>query len=449
MVGITRWYTVVFAVQVALNSLAGYAFARVLAHRFGASAEKDAFDITYAIPFLILKVCGFALVHGVATTHFARLRATASPRQLNVVFSSMLTAMLVTSIVLTTVCGLFSWQLVRLLAPGLSAEAHAQMEQMLFLMIPLTFALGIGTFVSGILIAYDVPLSSEFPQIASRFGTLAWLLWGCGTADLRTIAASLTGGAVLAVLWQGWILVRHTPVRYRFWIDVDDLEFRAILRQTPSLLASAILAQAAYFCMQRLATCEGPGTAALITYGLGIVSPLSLLVGKPLCLTFGPRCASLIAEGRHSEAIRQTLWLTGLVLAVTIPATLLLASHAELLVTLLYGGGAFDAAAVARTARIFGVAVWAIPAAVVYWITLIPILSIRRSELSGLLLSGGHVAQIGLSYALFPRFQSTGLVWAYVIAISAQAAAGLCIVRLLHVPAASRSSTVPGMSPAH
>jgi len=448
MVRSRRWSAAVFAVQVASNSLLGLAFARALAHRFGASAEKDAFDISYAIPFLILKLCGFALIHGLATTRFTRLRAAAGPERVSVVFSSVLTTMLLACVLLTIGCLIGSVPLARLLAPGLSPAAQSQLSHLMLLMLPLTFALGIGTFLSGILIAYDVPLSSEFPQIASRVGSLGWLWLARGSVDLSWIAGSLVVGALVAVICQVWILLRRTPIRYRVMIDGRNGDVREIMWQIPGLLVSTIAAQIAYFSMQRLATCDGPGSVALVNYALGIVAPISLLIGKPLCLAFSPRCAALIAEHRSAEALRQTLQLSAVVLLVTIPISGLIAMHADRLIGILYGGGEFDATTVSRAAAMCGTAAWAIPPAVMYWITLIPILSIRRSEYSGLVLAGGNVLQIALLHLLFPRFQLTGLVWAYVIAMYVQAGASLGLACLLHTQAYLAPAHGSGMSPA-
>jgi len=444
-----RWHTLTFAVQVALNSLLGFLLARGLAHRFGASAEKDAFDIGYAIPFLILKLCGFALIHGVATARFSRLRAESSPDQSSQVFSSVLTSMLLASVALSAAAVFWSAPLVELLAPGLSAAAQREVERLMVIMVPLTFALGIGTFLSAVLIAYDVPLCSEVPQIASRCGALAWLLLRGQAADLHTIAASLAVGAMLAVGCQAAMLIRLTPIRYRLRVRRDNAEFRGIAKQLPGLVASALLGQLAFFTMQRLASCDGPGSVALVNYALGIVSPISLLLGKPLCLAFGPLYARLVAKGQAAEAWRKMLQLAMLVLAATIPASLLIATHAELVMRLMYGGGEFDDRTVARAAGICRIAAWAIPAAVFYWITLIPLLSMRRSELSGLLLSCGHVLQILLSQVLFPRYQVHGLIWAYVIAISVQACVAVSISCLLHAKPALSPAADPRMSPAN
>lgn len=60
----------IFVTQVAANSLFGYLFTRGLAYQYGVSGFKDIFDIAYAIPFLILRICGFTLIHG--TTEIGR-----------------------------------------------------------------------------------------------------------------------------------------------------------------------------------------------------------------------------------------------------------------------------------------------------------------------------------------------------------------------------------------
>ena len=69
-----RWNHAVVFLQLALNTIVGYGFARMLANMYGISATKDGFDIAYSVPFIILNLSGFAFGHAVVSTHFSKLR---------------------------------------------------------------------------------------------------------------------------------------------------------------------------------------------------------------------------------------------------------------------------------------------------------------------------------------------------------------------------------------
>src|SRR5580698_6048587 len=80
--------------QIVANAFIGYLFLKLLAVRFGASAEQDIFDIAYSIPFIILNVGGFSFAHAVVTSHFARLRTT-RPHKLEPLFATTLTSVVI------------------------------------------------------------------------------------------------------------------------------------------------------------------------------------------------------------------------------------------------------------------------------------------------------------------------------------------------------------------
>lgn len=60
--------------QIVLNILIGYLFIKFLASNWGASAHKDAFDVAYSIPFLVISVSGVTFLEAVITTQFTSMR---------------------------------------------------------------------------------------------------------------------------------------------------------------------------------------------------------------------------------------------------------------------------------------------------------------------------------------------------------------------------------------
>src|SRR5262245_32470443 len=91
--------------QIAGNALIGYLFLKVLATRFGTSAEKDIFDVAYSIPFLILNVGGLGFAHAVVSSYFAKTSVT-RPHRSAQLFSTTVTGVFLASSIMAALCAL-------------------------------------------------------------------------------------------------------------------------------------------------------------------------------------------------------------------------------------------------------------------------------------------------------------------------------------------------------
>lgn len=429
--------------QIGANSVIGFVFSRMLSAMFGLSSAKDGFDIAYSVPYFVLNCSGFAFGHAVIATHFARLRI-ASPEKLQSAFSTLLNTMLLVGLVLMAGCVVADRQLITLLAPGLDPEVQEQTRRLMLLMLPLTLTLGVGTYLSAVLTAFSVPVSSELCQLASRLGIVAWYFLIGPTFGLEAVAMGLVAASPLALIYEWRLLARHARLRYTLALDMHDPEFRAVLGQCGAFLVAAISAQFSMAHMRRLATLDGPGTNAMLTCCFALVSPVSIIVGKPLAMVMGPAYARLLAANQHAAAQR-VLWKS---FAVTLTAGVatsgVLMALAPHVIKLLFFGGQFDLAAVASTAQMCRSMVWALPAAVVLWVVLMPILSKRNAVLPATIYTVGYVLQMVLSAILFPRFGQSGIIAGYLVAINSQALVSIVVLYWEASPSHAARSTSDG-----
>jgi putative peptidoglycan lipid II flippase len=405
----------------------GYVFARLLAYQFGTSAQKDAFDIAYAVPFIVLNLSGFAYIHSVVTTHFVRLSTEDSPH-IDAAFSTTLAWMTGLGGVLLVVTAAFSGPVTDLLAPGLSAAARAETRQLLLLMLPLALTLGVGTFVGAVLTAFRIPVTGEFCQLASRVGVVLFVICTGFRIELPSIAVGLVIASSCGLAIQWWILYRYTKVRFRWKLDTGNSAFRSIVKQGSGFLICAILAQFSIAYMRRVATLDGVGTNSALTFALAVVTPLSLMIGKPIALVIGPTYARLAAEKQWHAARRILIQAGAACLMLAIPMCLLLSAYSETVVYFLFGGGAFDQASTKLTASLSAWIVWALPAALLLWIVVMPALTTRNSNLPGPILALGHLTQIILTVLLYESYGRYGIAVAYVIAINLQSVMGIAFL---------------------
>jgi peptidoglycan biosynthesis protein MviN/MurJ (putative lipid II flippase) len=282
--------------QIALNALVGYAFIKFLASNWGASAHKDAFDIAYSVPFLLMSVSGVTFLEAVITTRFSTIRE-GHREQANAMFSSLLSYLLVFAACVLGLTSLFAAQLTELLAPGLQASAKREVQDLIVLFMPLVVVLGVGSLLSAILTAWQAPVGTELCQLISRSGFLCgWVLFDY-TPSLNGTAISLSvfGACGLLLIWI--MFRRITKFHYKPRLGDATGEIRSILNQGVGLLLTAILAQAALAYLRRLGSLDGVGTIAMLSYALALIYPLSILLAKPIASVIGPRYIRYMRSG--------------------------------------------------------------------------------------------------------------------------------------------------------
>ena len=409
-----------YSLQIILNAGVGYFFLRILAYYFGATTTKDCFDLTYAIPFIILRLCGFTLIHGAAVNHLTHLKNSKTPDEFSNTFSELLSTIILLVVALICIILIFCQPIVTLVAPGLDAQSHKTVISLLFLMLPLAVWFCIGTLLSAVLITSQIHLSSELPQICSRSFTIASMIYLGGNFDVFAVAILLNLGALLGICIQWVLTFRNTNLYFRPRLSNRDSAATVILQSLPSLFNLAILAQISFLMMQRYASLNGPGSIAMLTYTLGIAAPLSLIIGKPLSLCYGPTLTKLIADKSYVTAEKMIWRLITVVLLITIPFGIVFDRNAQLFIYLLLAGGAFDEAAIDQTAYLAQYAVWGIPAAVICWVTQPALLTLPSWKYRFLILCGGYLLQIIFLLTSNNRYGLLGLIISYLIGIYTQ-----------------------------
>jgi putative peptidoglycan lipid II flippase len=416
-----------FTLQIGLNSLIGYLFLRVLAMKYGTTADKDSFDIAYSVPFLIMGITGFSFLHGIVTTHFSKLLADAPEKALDS-YSGILTGMTGMGIAILALFFAFSHPLTRLLAPGLSPAYLEMTRRLILIMSPLVFTLGVSAYFSAVLTAYAVPVAMEFCQLVSRAGVIAWAVLSGFHFGLYQVAAGLVLFSIAGTAAEWLILKKATGLKYRFALPWANPELSDVLRQSGLFLIVALTAQLSATVMRRFATLDGVGTTASITYVLSLVAPLSLLLGKPIALTLGPEYVQSFARGEWGKARKALGSSLAACAGFSLVAVVALNTLAQPVMQLVYGGGRFSAASVAMTAGLLKIFTWSLPPSIMLWILLMPLLNNSSKRVALVAYSTGDLTQIVLSYLLFPHFGREGLAWAYVGCSCVQALLGLLFV---------------------
>ncbi|MCS6295218.1 MAG: hypothetical protein H8K09_03175 [Nitrospira sp.] len=405
--------------QIALNTLIGYLFIKFLASNWGASAHKDAFDVAYSIPFLLMSVSGVTFLEAVITTRFSIMHGNDRARAI-AMFSGMLNYLLIFSTCLIGLTVMFSAQFTELLAPGLQEAAKQEAQDLMLLFMPLVMVLGVGSLLSAILTAHHVPVGTEVYQLISRLGLIGgWLIFGY-VPTLKETAISLSVFGACGLLFMWIIFARVTKLQYKPWISSEHNEIRQVLSQGMGLLLTSVLAQAALAYLRRLGSLDGVGTIAMLSYALALIYPLSILAAKPIALVIGPRYIRYMQSGDFRSAKNVLYFSCGGLLLVTLAIAAVIYGNVQAVIEFILGGGEFDASVASVTGGLLGLAIWGLPAEALSRVLLVPLLNDGRMHAVSVIYSTRYILQMGLSYALFNWSGKNGLIWSYVVAVGLQ-----------------------------
>ncbi len=348
LVRIVRATSVVMSLFILSRGL-GLVREMIIGARFGAGAELDAYLAAFRLPDLLFTlVAGGALASAFIPTFGERLAhgRTAAAWDLAAKVATLLVATLT---LLALLAALLARPLVaHLIAPGFSPAQQQLTAELLRWMLVSTVLFGLSGLVMGILQSFQRFLLPALAPVVYNLAIIlaAWLL--APVLGIRGLVIGVVGGALGHLLVQIPGL-RQVGARGRPSLSLTDPGVREVLRlMGPRVLGLAVV-QLNFLVNVFLASHLPPGSISALNYAwLLMLLPQGVLAQSVATAAF-PTFARQAALGERA-AMRATLkGILGLLLAVSVPAALLLFWLREPLVVLLFRRGAFDAAAVALT----------------------------------------------------------------------------------------------------
>lgn len=420
----------IYAAQLVLNAASAYAFQKVIAFHFGASADKSAFDIAFSIPFFLVYASGLGMTHSIVVVLFSREESQRDPSLASRRFSTLLNlTLLVLGGLSLAVAGVAS-PLAELMAPGLPVEQRVQLSELTLALLPLSVTFGIGSFLSAVAVAYRLPLSQEIVLLVGRVLVVAWMLSTVGQVGLVAVSLVFVLSTVLAVVMLWLAVRRHTPLRYRPLVDLGEPEVRHALHQFAGFMLVAAVGQFAAAYTRRVATLIEPTLVATVGFAASLLEPAGTILGKSAMYVWGDRLMAVRPQGeagaRRSSG-RDLALLLGLGFVTAGVLALVLYAAMPTIVALLFGGGAFDARAVEATASVGRLMVAQLPFHLVTWLVLYPLLGIFK-QAAALTYLTGYATQIAFVWALTPDFGAVALALSYPAFTAMQALFGVALL---------------------
>lgn len=324
---------------------------RLLALAYGTGMEANAFYTASRIPRVFFDAIFASAIAVCLIPVFSRLETTEGKDKANLFGGNFISVMGVLTAVLTLLGMCFATPMVSLFAGGYDMETQALAVTLTQMMFPTVFFTGIAFSFVGILQSREsffVPalisclsngvIIGYFYFFDGSYGiyglAIAYLIGWLGQAvvqipSLKNVGFSYRPNFSTKTPEMKQVFLLMAPVMVSTWVQPINL--------TINTRYGSYLHEGAGVTMIEIAT-----NLYLILAGVFILSITNVIF---------PRLSKLTVEGAGAsfqETLRETLHIT---LFFTLPMSVGLGVVAEPLVSLLYGGGEFDAEAVAHTAQ--------------------------------------------------------------------------------------------------
>jgi putative peptidoglycan lipid II flippase len=334
----------VIAAAAVIVKLSGVAKEVVVAWRFGASDDLDAFNVALVLPFSLIHIAAtpFQTAFIPAYVQVQQRDGAAAAQQLLSSSLVWLLGIFVAAIVGLLLCGPFY---LPLLASGFSLEKLRLTFQLLCLIAPVILLVGTSFLLAGVLnVNAQFAISSATPLITT--GLTVLLLVFAQRLGVFALALAMTGGAILELTVLGWVLSRQgISVRPR-WHAMSAPLWR-IIQNSFSLLLGNLLMAGTQVIGIAVAARMATGSVAALSYA----SKITLLSAGLIASSFGTATVAFFAKMSAQEnwrELKSTLHhFLGIAFLITCPITILIMLFAAPLTRLLFQRGAFGVTEVA------------------------------------------------------------------------------------------------------
>jgi len=418
------------------SRLLGLAREQVLAARFGAGNEMDAFYVAFRIPNLVRDLFAEGAMSAAFVPAFTRhltLHGRAAAWRLA---NNVLNALLVTTLAIVALGFVFAAPLVTLYA-GDYAGVPGKLELTILLtrvMLPFLVMVAVAAVAMGMLNAlhhYFVPaLSPAVFNAATIVCAVAFVpvMPSFGLPGIMAIAIAVLLGGLGQILVQ-WPPLGREGFRYSPVFDPRDRALRDIvLLMGPGTIGLAAT-QVNIFVSTLLATSQGTGAVSWLNYAFRVMYLPVGLFGVSIATAVLPAVARHAAVGELPH-IRTTVSRgLAMMLMMNVPATLGLLVLARPIVELLFEHGRFTAADTEATAallRLYALGLVGYAAARIASPTFYALQQSRTAVTVSFVVIAGNVV-LSVSLVAFMGFRGLALA----TAIAALAHGGL-LVLLLH-----------------
>ena len=361
--------TFIVAASFAINKILAIVRQLIIARQFGLSAELDVFNVANNVPdMLYALISGGALAVAIIPV-LSEVLTTQSRESAWKVFSRVANISFLASIVLSLGVVLFAEELVTNplgIAPGFNTEQQELVVELmrLNLIATLIFSMA-GLLIAGLqanqhfLLPAIAPILYNVgqiygaivlaPQEGYRIGN--WQLPAFGMGVYGIVYGVIIGSALF------FLILIPGLVKYQFkWVprlDFNHPDVRKILRMLAPRVGSMLFYQLTFIARDNIASYLSTGAPTALTYGWMIQQVPETLIGTAIGTALLPTISEHFARAEMDKFKELVERVTQVLIALALPAAILLAAALPPFLDFAFGFGAEESAQLLWVTRAF------------------------------------------------------------------------------------------------
>ncbi|MCA0360206.1 MAG: murein biosynthesis integral membrane protein MurJ [Armatimonadetes bacterium] len=340
-----------------LSRVLGIIREMIIGAMFGQSTMTDAYNYAFSIPDILFYLVAGGALSSAFIPVFSEYLHTGKEEDAWHVFSSVATIMAIFVTAFIALAMVFTPQLARIVAPGLSGPDATQTYELITYMsrivLPAQFAFFMGGLLFGTLYArqvFSVPgLGPNIYNLGIIFGAVvvshsltipvAGMSWGA------TVGAFL--GNIIVPIWA----MRKIGARYRFVIDFKHPGVRKVFRlMGPVVFGLSLPGVFALFLMTFSSYFGGNGIATAFRNANQLMQAPLGVFGQSMALAIFPALSQFVAQQRMDMFRDQLVKTLRTVVYLTVPIALLLLVAPAPIISAIFERRQFSAEDTMRTA---------------------------------------------------------------------------------------------------
>ncbi len=337
-----------------ISRMFGFLREMVIAGYFGTTRATDLFAIAITIPTLFRRILGEDMVEKAFMPSFRQLIAAGEYRRAWILASRIFNLMMLLLLLLMGLFYMLTPKLVRLFA-GLGASEFHQAEVMTYVILPFMVAIGLASFVGGLLLFLDATVTYALAPVMLSVGVILGIIVLKPYIGMYSLAAGFVLGGILQFIVQIPALIRasrrsNLDMQYRATAGERVPELKEVGRQSGWIFWQSVASKTVEVVDRVLASFLVPGSIAALYFAQRLVqlpnSIIGLAVGRAGVTELNDQ-----AQRKDWSAFRTTV-VTGLRynIACLLPLTVLVLALVGPITSVAFQRGAFDRSSVHLTA---------------------------------------------------------------------------------------------------
>ncbi len=342
--------TLIMTVSILASRVIGLVREVVIAHAGGATADVDAYQISFVLPEILNHIVASGFLSITFIPIFSRYLAEGREKDGWKVFNTILTTMGIPFLVIIAISVYFAPQLVALLAPGIKdPNVLSEAVTMTRIILPAQFFFFTGGLFMAVQFAKEKFYLPAMAPLVYNIGIIAGGIWLEPYLGMVGFSWGVLAGAFVGNFLIQFIGAYRLGLRPVIDWAPGHPDFKKYLLISLPLMLGLTMTFSTEIFFKIFGSFLAPGNIAGLNYSLRVMLMLVAFFGQAVGVASFPFMARLAAQNKMLE-MHQLLNNTMRYLALVIPFAVLVMVLRHEIIRVLFQRGAFDAAATHLTA---------------------------------------------------------------------------------------------------